>query len=483
MSAGPMSDHRGTFTSMLGMGFALALGILIAAPWLLEVREILGQTFNRALASYEFATKYSISLSEMLAAFIFPPNADPEGWIYFGSIGVIFCFVYMWNVLLGIGGVYVRQRVLLLSCILWAGLILAISLGGNSLLFDEVWHAVPMIQNMRLWQRIFIILIPILALVLTWSFEFYAEQSVELANGNVQRRRGFMAIAFIAAVIPLLQLYYFTNVDRHYYWTHYAVGQLVSDKWFLSMGMLSFFAYLGFCYIARWNSSKLRFVLPAVLFLTVIDVWPESSTQWSASYPDRYPHAPISACCDLRPSLIAPRKNLYGAIWPENFPSFNLGIVSNWYYGTYVNFYGKYFNYDGNARTDIPPDELESVRRLLGMTDGRKLFLSPRINYESVSAFIDESDRINANRNDEVRVISYDGSRLRLVVNLQEPLYLSFIDNWAPGWRADVDGKKVRIEKLFDSFKSIYLMSGIHEVNFEYQPESQIMQKLIGKAH
>jgi uncharacterized membrane protein YfhO len=48
--------------------------------------------------------------------------------------------------------------------------------------------------------------------------------------------------------------------------------------------------------------------------------------------------------------------------------------------------------------------------------------------------------------------------------------YLSFIDNWAPGWKARVDDKPANIELLFGTFKSVRLTQGKHKVRFYFEP-------------
>jgi hypothetical protein len=67
-------------------------------------------------------------------------------------------------------------------------------------------------------------------------------------------------------------------------------------------------------------------------------------------------------------------------------------------------------------------------------------------------------------------VLYYDGDTLRLDVQLNQPAWLSYIDNWDPNGRATRDGKNVPIELLFGSYKAVLLPAGKSTVEFSYQP-------------
>jgi len=66
----------------------------------------------------------------------------------------------------------------------------------------------------------------------------------------------------------------------------------------------------------------------------------------------------------------------------------------------------------------------------------------------------------------------YDGDTLTLMVRNVKPVYLSFIDNWDPDWRAFVNGEPTPILKLFGTFKSVQISPGKNIVTFTYRPFS-----------
>ena len=62
------------------------------------------------------------------------------------------------------------------------------------------------------------------------------------------------------------------------------------------------------------------------------------------------------------------------------------------------------------------------------------------------------------------------GNKLELNVETDEDGWLSYIDNWDKGWSVFINGKKMTINKLFGSYKSINIEKGFSKIKFEYKP-------------
>jgi hypothetical protein len=142
----------------------------------------------------------------------------------------------------------------------------------------------------------------------------------------------------------------------------------------------------------------------------------------------------------------------YFSIIPSN--QYSVGIIMNWYFNRYVLFLNK------------QEADQTALNKLLGVTDGKKLFFSERIDYLLVPEFLQDANRFQ----DFENVVSYSGDRLVVNVHAPQAGFLSFIDNWDPDWKATVDGNPVPIDLLFGTFKSIYLKTGDHQVEFKYRP-------------
>ena len=213
-------------------------------------------------------------------------------------------------------------------------------------------------------------------------------------------------------------------------------------------------------------------LLGLCLAVTSIDLWPESSTQWSGPYPDRYIQpARTDIRKDVQDGITAPRFMLYGSIWPEKLPSHNLGTAWNWHAASYQDVLKRYFDIDTSTiRDDLPKDEQDAVRAFFGMDDGRRLFLSHSIELPGVVDFMRDVRDVATAELGHVAIDHYTGDELRLRVDVEEPLYLSFIDNWMPGWHATVDGAERDIELLFKTFKSVRINPDDRIVHYYYAP-------------
>jgi hypothetical protein len=121
--------------------------------------------------------------------------------------------------------------------------------------------------------------------------------------------------------------------------------------------------------------------------------------------------------------------------------------------------YESYWKFHENTR---PAD----WHRLMGQ---QKVFFHSALHPDAAS-FLDDSAAHSAKL--EGPTIEYfDGSELRMKIANAEPGYLTWVDNFDPGWSATVDGRAVAIERSMQTFKAIRIAStGRHRVRFVYRP-------------
>ncbi len=63
---------------------------------------------------------------------------------------------------------------------------------------------------------------------------------------------------------------------------------------------------------------------------------------------------------------------------------------------------------------------------------------------------------------------------LKLNVNLEEGSWIFWSQVWYPGWRGEIDGKRVDVQQANYLFQAVYSSAGNHEVEFSYRPDSYI---------
>ncbi len=72
----------------------------------------------------------------------------------------------------------------------------------------------------------------------------------------------------------------------------------------------------------------------------------------------------------------------------------------------------------------------------------------------------------------EARFISYEPNRVLLEVRTDADGLLVLTDNYAPGWKALLDGQPARIYIADHAFRAVVVPAGQHQVEFVYQPMS-----------
>jgi uncharacterized membrane protein YfhO len=70
------------------------------------------------------------------------------------------------------------------------------------------------------------------------------------------------------------------------------------------------------------------------------------------------------------------------------------------------------------------------------------------------------------------RIVSYEPDRVRIDARLSRPGLVVLGDNWFPGWKAEVDGRPVDVERVDYVLRAAAVDRGRHTVEFSYRPAS-----------
>jgi uncharacterized membrane protein YfhO len=68
------------------------------------------------------------------------------------------------------------------------------------------------------------------------------------------------------------------------------------------------------------------------------------------------------------------------------------------------------------------------------------------------------------------RKTEYDFGSCRVNVNIKDPGYLIYCNNFYPGWKAYVDNRSVPMEKCFGLYLGVKLEPGLHDILLTYAP-------------
>lgn len=450
-----------------------AAAALLCSPYLLKMQALMGQTTDRGGADYAYSTSYPFHFSDTVGSLIFPPAAQTEGWYYFSIAGLLIIILFLVRCCLP-QGASTRQRRLALMVTLWIALVSYLSYGSDSYLFDLFWSYFPGFSHLRAWGRLNIVMVPLIGLLLAAS---YHALEASLASNAPERRRALirMAVVVISAggVIAAVQWLLLTRGTFHWYWTEYFSSFHGTESRFLSMTLLACVVLVAILFWAaktRYGCSKRWHALLLFLLLAVAvaDMWPVGSQQWT--YPASATQA-VRQSPNIREvtaaAFFTPRTDLRETISLD--ARFNTGYLWNWYFHRYTAFHDRVL-WSGNFAYTLDLGELPWMYRLLGLYDGTRIFVSQRVDQTAIQDFFRDSDATVAQAAPLVAVTGYEINRLQLQAWVNRPVYLSFIDNWDPDWRAWVNGRNVPMERLFGTFKSVRLEAGASSVEFAYCP-------------
>lgn len=425
------------------------LATAIAAPYYVKMLGLLRQTTDRGGGDFDYATgpPFGVfTITDSIGSLIFPPASSTEGWVYFSILGVLLVVLYLFSR----GEDKYFSPLVKIGFLLWIAVIVWITYGRESILFRFLWDYAPGFSSLRVWARLNIILVPILAWMLAISYQHYES----LVSHTLPRKwKPLAVLAGTALVILLVQLYFYTNHAYDEYWLQWHEGS-ANELAFIVFTPIALIVTMLFVVGARpRKSTTLIFIL--FVGIAAVDLKGGNLAYWVW----RDGLAPV----EPRVTYNIPVNNLRSFDTPRIDPPlqhftinpterFSVSVIPNWFFVRY------------NTFLDNTTEELEARHEFLGVTSTGKLYFTEQLDYPSIAAFLD------ARQSFEYEVVSYTGDELILNVDVPAVGYLSFIDNWDADWTAQVDGASVPIDLLFGTFKSVHLSEGEHSVTFAYRP-------------
>ncbi len=457
--------------SLIVSGFT---ALLFAGPYLWSLKQLMSQTVDRWQKNLQFSTSHVFNIGDTLGSLVYPPNSETEGWYFFGITGLLLIILYLFS---SRGEIYknlrtndhdnnniispmIRDPWVKLFFIVWIAAISYITYGRSSYLFILLWKVVPVFSSLRVWGRLNIVLVPILAWLLSLAYASFESTLLERKDKlSAKYRRLFYPIVLLIvtyAAIISVQLYFYLNDISNVYWKEYLKYLSPLAVWFIVYGVVAFAVVLLILVFSRHvkfsRAIYLNIVLGVLVLSSVIEMRPVGAHTWA--YPAKVQNSRVNIDVERinEVSFRFPRTDRNDSI--SLGPNFSAGILEQWYLERYVKFFTK-------AST-----ELQARKKLLGVEDGTKLFFSESIEHPSIASFLNDASRYQ----NIGRPVFYNGDQLIWEINAPVNGNLSFIDNWYPGWKVFVDDKPAHMELLFGTFKSVRLSPGTQRVSFCFQP-------------
>lgn len=473
-------DWRRFITGFLTAAVA---AVLICAPYLWQMSRTIAETSGRAGDDFQHATMYPFDFQDTLESLVYPTAARPEGWFYFGALGLVLMALYLARPQKAAGDGESelisarRDWPVKLALFGWLIFLSYISYGEQSYLFLLFYKILPEFSALRGWGRLSIALLPGLSLLLAYALADFESHFESPSSGN-RRLKPWVWITLAAVTVSSLA----------FQWAEYSQG-LIDEYWELyfiprvmnliqtvanvlhldvipdpvvlssaySYSFMAFTLLSGIvAFLLLWKrqirpSQKLALAIGLGLF-SLGNLWYGGPWLWNNGFVPRDIRKDGNYQRMTAISLVTPRKNEDSTLTLS--PSFSVGSPPKWHFSRYQDFYFK------------PGNDTKQRDELLGVTDGNRFFFSRSIGQTSIEDFLSDARKFAA----KPVVHDYTGDFLLAEVNAPENGYFSFIDNWDENWTARVDGLPVKIELLFGTFKSVKLEAGKHEVSMAYCP-------------
>ena len=462
--------------ALSAMVLAGVVAVLICSPYLFGCKQLISQTTDRGGTSFAYSTEHTFTFEDTIGSLMYPPAAMEDGWNFFSITALLIIFLYLLRRNCAasaeqkgdLASVNLNDRWIKLFLISWIGIISYISYGRDSYLFIFLWKYMPGFSALRVWPRLNIVLVPILAwlaLQAYASFESVISGRADAARLSSHKfsiknqpkiLSAVVALAAIYMVILGTQLYLYLNKIYDPYWLEFHKQLTPQRIKFIVYGAAGFASICTILLLSRRiqlrSNRSLAVILFVLLATAVLEMRPVGTHIWTheGTYqPNRFTldipalNKASFQFCRIDQSFTIALNSVFSA-----------GIIDNWYFNRYVKF------------LRATQNELPARRVLLGVQDGTKVFFSESIKHETIVSFLHDAGRYLPAGS----LLFYNGDELRWEIQAPAAGYLSFIDNWDSGWKATVDGEPAEIELLFGTFKSVKLTPGLHRVQFKYQP-------------
>ena len=439
----------------------LAVPALVTAPYTSAVSQVMRATDSRAGGDFAFATFHPFGPMDLVGALVFPPVCTVEGCFYAGILTVFLVILYLWR------GQNVHEK---LAVVLGIIGLLTLILGSRSFLFTLVWSFLPIVNRTRVFSRMTIALLPLLAIAIHQGFAVLSGDLDKTVDERVIRPR---AVVTVLGTVFILQafLYHLKDSFNQDYRTLQAVlmpaGTHETD--FLMYTILTAGVLL---FAVTFDWSKLRngrVVLFAILTILVTqDAGTQGRFLWAQSLADV-----------LKRSGLDPSSDQLGQGWALAKRNANFYPLIRDYFA--LERTGDAIGLTADGPTKVPMQTFDFLRyvqfykknegsnELNQIMGKKKLFFHTSLHDRLADFWADANSRQDAA--DSPSVDYFDGNELRFSITTREPGYVSWIDNFDEGWKAEVDGVRSPIELSMTTFKAVRLAHpGQHGIRFVYRP-------------
>ncbi len=458
------------------------VALLIILPWFVGINEAMEITRDRNLQDINFSYTLSSNLLDQIGSWIFPPISMAEGYYYFGSVVTLLLLFYIINFLLSKNNKK-KEKYFLIFFLLFFIFNYQFAASEDSFLFKFFWEQFDLIKKFRSFSRINILLIPLFSVLLCFSLKSLFEKKYKV-NFNY-------TILLLTFLILTLQIYFieYSGIDNHY-WNHWQLRRLEQASRDISLFSILFKSYDNYIYsfflilsalsLIFFNKYNLEHLAPIFIIILIIgELFILSNLQWAIpkNYYDTNNYNSLSKTPinDLRNSFKSNRivTTVKGNTYFRNLRKFNVNYFDQFGVDAHTKLFDIYFDRNGKFKESISLETKQKINLFWGLEKNNyKVFFSKSINYLKPENFID--DVLVSKKNNKIDILidreKYNGDEI--IINFKSNIegYITFMDNWSPGWKVFINDDEVKLLKLFNTYKSVKTDIGTYKIKFKYDP-------------
>ena len=227
------------------------------------------------------------------------------------------------------------------------------------------------------------------------------------------------------------------------------------------------------------NSSETLSTYFSIVILVIAELFILANIQWAIPkhFYDKngYNNFNINPLKDLRESFNSSRvvTEVYGNTYFRNNKKFNINYFDVFGIDKHTRIYDKYFNKNGVIKNNLDDETIKNINLFWSLSgNNKKIFFSKSLDHSNINNFMkdvlenEKSSVLNLKFNEE----SYNGDNIEIIINNKVGGFVTFLDNWSPGWKLYINNKEEDIYKLFNTYKSPKISVGKNIINFKYEP-------------
>tara|TARA_B110000211_G_C14071393_1_gene550149 strand:- start:724 stop:2814 length:2091 start_codon:yes stop_codon:yes gene_type:complete len=457
------------------------LALLIVLPWFEGIKEVMEITRDRNIQDISFSYTAGSNFIDQLGSWIFPPISLAEGWYYFGTLMTVLFIFYVINFLLSKNKQLLEKYFLTFFFIFFL-FNYQFSAVENSYLFKIIWEKFDLLKNFRSFSRINILLIPLFAVLFCFILK-----SIEEKKNNIN----FLITTCIVAIfIILLQIYIIEVSDiKNHYWKTWQERRLLYGSIKFSSIAFIFDLYNHYIYsisliisLIIFNFFKIRKskkLLPHLIVILVAgELFLLSNIQWAIPYKfydsNNYNLLSKKPLDDINDAFFNPRvlTEVKGNTYFRNFRKFNINYFDNFGLEKHTKLVDKYFKRNGNLKDGLNQETIKKINQFWGLKDNNKVFFTKKIGHLTIEKFINDVNFLKNNKDVfiSMEISNYNGDEIYIDLKTNTAGFLTFVDNWSPGWKVYVNNKEKSIIKVLETYKSVKINTGYNKIKFKYEP-------------